>query len=108
MGFDFPKRCIDCRKARRDAKKAAEAKENARQKAIEQEEREKKWKGDEKKLEYIFKEIPFYQTRIKNMNLVNPSKTLVVIGNGFDIMHGVKSSYWDFQKMVSQDVNGRE
>ncbi len=25
---------------------------------------------------------------------------LYIIGNGFDLAHGIKSSYWDFRKWV--------
>lgn len=107
MGFELPKRCIDCRKVRKDAKKAAEAKENARLKAIEKEKREKKWEEDEKELKEILKVLPFHQIQINDITLVNPSRTLVVIGNGFDIMHGVKSSYLDFQKTIEKNSSLR-
>lgn len=103
MGFELPKRCNDCRKARKDAKKAAAAKENERLKAIEKEKREKKWEEDEKELKEILKVLPFHQIQINDITLVNPSRTLVVIGNGFDIMHGVKSSYLDFQKTIGKN-----
>ena len=103
MGFNLPKRCSDCRKVRRDARKEAEAKKNARLKAIEKEKCEKKWEEDEKKLTKILETLPFHQIKINEIRLANPSSTLVVIGNGFDIMHGVKSSYWDFQKTIGKN-----
>lgn len=37
----------------------------------------------------------------------NPSELLVIIGNGFDLMHGVKSSYWDFQKTIGKNSSLR-
>ena len=37
------------------------------------------------------------------MALENPSIALVIIGNGFDLMHGVKSSYWEFQKTIGKN-----
>ena len=41
------------------------------------------------------------------MVLENPSESLVIIGNGFDLMHGVKSSYWDFQKTIGKNSSLR-
>ena len=107
MGFEFPKRCIDCRKVRKNAKKSAKAKEKERLKAIEKEKREKKWEKDEKELKKILKALPFHQIQINDIALVNPTKTLVVIGNGFDLMHGVKSSYWDFQNTIGKNSSLR-
>ena len=39
----------------------------------------------------------------KPIEFTNPDKSLVIIGNGFDIMHGVKSSYWEFQKTIGKN-----
>lgn len=41
------------------------------------------------------------------MVLENPSESLVIIGNGFDLMHGVESSYWDFQKTIGKNTSFR-
>ena len=81
IGLELPKRCIDCRKDRKDAKKAAE----------------------EKETKILLDKFTFPQIKINDIALYNPSKTLIVIGNGFDIMHGVKSSYWDFQKTIGKN-----
>ena len=62
----------------------------------------KKWQEDEQKLEKILKTTSLEQISVEDISFKNPSKTLVVIGNGFDIMHGVKSSYWDFQKTIGK------
>ena len=32
----------------------------------------------------------------------NPDETLYVIGNGFDLMHGAKSSYYDFNRTIGK------
>lgn len=50
-----------------------------------------------------YKNISFPQILIKEMSFANPSKSLVIIENGFDLMHGVKSSYWDFQKSIGKN-----
>lgn len=103
MGFQLPKRCKDCRKIRKEAKRAAEAKENAIRESLVKEERQKKWEADEKELEQIIKRSPFPRISINEMAFENPSNALVIIGNGFDLMHGVKSSYWEFQKTIGKN-----
>ncbi len=103
LGFALPKRCPACRKVRRDARKAEAEKEKARLSAIEKARKQKKREEEEAELEGLLKVCPFYQTSVTDLVLKNPSKTLVIIGNGFDIMHGVKSSYWDFQKTLGKN-----
>jgi hypothetical protein len=49
------------------------------------------------------KSLPYNKTDIKNLRFNNPEHTLVIIGNGFDIMHGAKSSYLDFQKTIGKN-----
>ena len=29
-------------------------------------------------------------------------RNLVIIGNGFDLFHGIKSSYWDFKEYLEE------
>lgn len=107
MGYELPKRCLPCRQARKNAKKSAEAEEKAKLKAIEQEASKKKWEEDEKQLEELLKVIPFHQSGVHELNLNNPSRTLVILGNGFDIMHGAKSSYRDFEKTIGKNSSLR-
>ena len=40
---------------------------------------------------------------LKEAVLSNESKRLYVIGNGFDMMHGAKSSYYDFNKTIGRN-----
>lgn len=87
-GLALPKRCPSCRRARKTAK--------------EQEAKQKKWEKDEKKLELLLSTASFAQMSLDALAFDNPDHSLVVIGNGFDIMHGVKSSYWDFQKTIGK------
>lgn len=103
MGYELPKRCKDCRQIRKAARKAAEMEKQARLAAKEQEERQRKLEEDEKKLASLLKALPFHQTTMDSLTLTNPSKSLVVIGNGFDLMHGAKSSYWNFQETIGKN-----
>ena len=92
-GLQLPKRCLNCRKVRKAAR--------------EQEVKQKKWEEDEKKLEALLLTIPFAQISLGALSFDDPAHTLVVIGNGFDIMHGAKSSYWDFQKTIGKNSSLR-
>lgn len=100
LGFELPKRCCECRKKRKEEKRVAEAKIKEKQEILENEKRQKKWEKEEKAIERLTKKLPIPQISIKDMALENPSESLVIIGNGFDLMHGVESSYWDFQKTI--------
>lgn len=83
-GLQIPKRCKECRKNRKEEKKQEESRIKAEQ--------------DEKELQGLV--VQFTQ---KPIEFANPDKSLVIIGNGFDIMHGVKSSYWEFQKTIGKN-----
>lgn len=103
MGFALPKRCAECRKRRKEERNKAEKEEQERRAAKEARERQKKWEEDERKLNELLRTSAFRQTTVPELKLTDPEKSLVIIGNGFDIMHGVKSSYWDFQKTIGKD-----
>lgn len=79
-GLQIPKRCKECRKNRNEKEKRIKA------------------ERDEKELQGLVAQ--FTQ---KPIEFTNPDKSLVIIGNGFDIMHGVKSSYWEFQKTIGKN-----
>lgn len=96
--MNFQKDVANVEKAER-RKRVAEAKIKEKQETLENEKRQKKWEKDEKEIERIIKKLSIPQILIKDMVLENPSESLVIIGNGFDLMHGVESSYWDFQKL---------
>ena len=83
-GLQIPKRCKECRKARKEQKA--------------QEGKRIKTERDEKVLQRLV--AKFEQ---KPIEFSNPDKSLMIIGNGFDIMHGVKSSYWEFQKTIGKN-----
>lgn len=88
-----PRYCPICRKAYR------EKKEQERQRQADLE-----WKV---KKEEDFRQ---YTEKLKEWNVVSleeleadvGDETLYVIGNGFDLMHGAKSSYYDFNKTLGK------
>lgn len=83
-GLQIPKRCKECRKTRKERKTQEESRRKAEQ--------------DEKELRRLVAQ--FTQ---KPIEFTNADKSLLIIGNGFDIMHGVKSSYWEFQKTIGKN-----
>lgn len=96
MKYELPKRCRDCRKARKEKRKVFEEAEMARY-------YQKKSKEDERLLAALLKTLPYDNISIENLKFDCPDDSLVIIGNGFDIMHGVKSSYWDFQNTIGKN-----
>lgn len=92
MGWSMLKRCPSCRKeaqARRE--KAAEQ--------IESEAWQRKKAEAQKEFDILLKSwpvIPVDEIQPKN------DHALYIIGNGFDLMHGVKSSYYDFRDSLGK------
>lgn len=107
MGYELPKRCAECRKIRRQARNAEADRLNAEREAAKAAQRQKKLKQDEEKLASFIKEMPFNYAKLEELKLQEPENTLVVIGNGFDIMHGAKSSFWDFSKTIGKNSSLR-
>lgn len=79
-GLQDPKRCKKCREIRKEQENRIKAEQ------------------DEKELQRI---ATLFEN--KPIEFTSPDKSLVIIGNGFDIMHGVKSSYWEFQKTIGKN-----
>ncbi len=94
-GFDFPKRCKACRSKR---KAARQEQEKIMYDKISAEKRAQ----EEKELHALLGTIPFKKEDFFSLKNKNPKETLFIVGNGFDIMHGVPSSYWDFQKTLGK------
>lgn len=84
-GYRPPKRCKPCRRKRRKARRQAviEAKRSAKEHEFHQ-----------RLLAWRVLSIPDIHT--------DPAHTLYIIGNGFDLMHGVHSSYVDFEKKLGK------
>ena len=80
-GLIMPKRCKACR----DIKK----------KGYEQGRKEKE-------LEEILLTLPFKQIEKTDIAFIDPNKVLFIIGNGFDLMHGVPSSYYNFRDSMGR------
>ena len=45
-------------------------------------------------------DLPFNQIEKPKISLLNPNFSLFIIGNGFDLMHGVPSSYYNFRDFL--------
>lgn len=99
LGFDLPKRCMQCRNSRR---KARIEREETALRINEQAAAAKRRQEEESKIGAILSNIPFITTTIESIKIPKPEQTLFVIGNGFDLMHGIPSSYWDFQKTLGK------
>ena len=81
-GLETPKRCKPCR----DKKKASLKREKERV-----------------ELEEILSNLPFKPIEKAEIPLNNSATSLFIIGNGFDIMHGVKSSYYNFRDTIARN-----
>lgn len=88
MGFVLPKRCKNCRYAKK--------------KAREQSEQIKAHQKQRQQLEKAITESPFCFIERQEIIINNPDLTLFVIGNGFDIIHGVSSSYYNFRDWLGR------
>ncbi len=81
-----------------------------RRKRRAEEEREKKRAEDEARKCRQQKDACAYEALLKDYHVIpleevapqSGEKTLYVIGNGFDLMHGVQSSYYDFGKTIGK------
>lgn len=98
MGWFIPKRCPSCRKEVR-----AQREEAAEQ--IENEAWRRKKAGDLKSFDALLQRwpvIPIDEIRPKDDHI------LYIIGNGFDLMHGVRSSYYAFRDTLGKRNSLRE
>ncbi len=86
-GLDLPKRCRACREQRKQAKKAEEA---------------------AKKFEAELETSNYTVIKISDIEVSSPATTLYVIGNGFDLAHGVPSSYSKFRDWLGRRSNLRK
>ena len=81
-GLETPKRCKPCR----DKKKARLKREKERV-----------------ELEEVLSALPFMPIEKAEIPLTDSATPLFIIGNGFDIMHGVKSSYYNFRDTIARN-----
>jgi hypothetical protein len=83
------KRCKKCRTARKQAR--------------EQEQKAKEREEQADLFEQALTAAPFKIVSLYSFPTGDPSATLNVIGNGFDLMHGVKSSYYNFRDILGKN-----
>jgi len=84
-GLNMPKRCKACR----DKKKI-------RYEQIQQEK-------ERLELEEILSTLPYKLYEKSEIPLADSDTSLLIIGNGFDLMHGVKSSYYNFRDTLGKN-----
>ena len=80
-GLNMPKRCKECR-----------IKKNSRYDKRKKQEVEKQ----------LLSKLPFKQIDKQELSSLDTDSSLFIIGNGFDLMHGVPSSYYDFRDSISK------
>ena len=95
-GYKLPKRCKACRKKRREYLNVEERRKFEEVLA-------KKREAEEMELSNLLRTSVLKQTAFSQIRNASAAKSLVIVGNGFDIMHGAKSSYWDFQKTLGKN-----
>lgn len=88
-GLSLPKRCKSCRDKRKHH--------------FEQERKEKERIETELELKQFLSALPFRQAEIIEIIPADPDRTLFIIGNGFDIMHGIPSRYYDFRDSLKEN-----
>jgi len=54
-------------------------------------------------LQVILSALPFKQIEVVEIQLLDSSTSLYIIGNGFDIMHGVSSDYYNFRDFIGRN-----
>ncbi|MHC1718103.1 MAG: bacteriophage abortive infection AbiH family protein [Acidaminococcaceae bacterium] len=92
--WPMPKRCKKCRDIRRE-KLTEEEKEHGERRRVQQ-------------LNEVMATSPFIIIKGKDEIILEPMKTLYIIGNGFDIMHGVPSGYYKFRDSLGKHSDLRE
>ena len=83
-GWELPKRCKACREKKKQERQKKEAEEATRQ------------------FEKELSDSPYAIRGVSNIEVKSPVTTLYVIGNGFDLAHGVPSSYSKFRDWLGK------
>lgn len=91
LGYELPKRCKACRKKKREEKQRVQA----------QYESEVLEKNEEEVIAELLNNSSCRQSNIEEIAIELTDDTLFIIGNGFDLMHGVQSSYYHFRDSIS-------
>ena len=96
-GWNPPKRCFECRIAIK--KRKVQETEEARQKQYQQERAEKR----KIELQQFEEALKSWSVIAYNHIEIDSNETLYMLGNGFDLMHGVKSSYYSFRDSMGKN-----
>lgn len=83
-GLKYPKLCKSCRELRKRAQEIGKSISDF---------------YDQSEISYV---------KLQDFDIEEPTHTLIVIGNGFDKMHGVPSGYYDFRDSMRKGNNLRE
>lgn len=89
-GWELPRRCRACSEKKRQECQKKEAEEATRQ------------------FEKELSDSPYAIKEVSNIKVKSPVTTLYVIGNGFDLAHGVPSSYSKFRDWLGKHSNLRK
>lgn len=98
LSFDLPKRCLQCRKKRKAG--------NNNQSSQEVKSDSSPQKSPEEIENELFEQISvsgYHSVKLQDIKILASEKTLIVIGNGFDIIHGVRSSYREFDRTIGKN-----
>lgn len=94
LKWKAPNICFECRKKRK-------LEEEAKREETEKEQQQKKWEMDQREFESRISAYPAI--------MITPSpQTLYIIGNGFDLMHRVPSSYYSFRDSLGKNSSLRD
>ena len=89
--------CKFCRKIHYEEMRAKRKQEEAAARQIQQRRDHERFEENLKTRKVVNRESILNQT----------NQVLYILGNGFDLMHGVKSSYYDFQKVLGKNSHLR-
>ncbi len=97
-GWEIPLNCIECNKETKEKKnKEREKLENQR------------WQQKKEEESAIFHErLKAWNVVLKDDIVMDNDQVLYILGNGFDLMHGVHSSYYAFRDSLRKSNNLRQ
>ncbi|MDD3394288.1 MAG: AbiH family protein [Anaerotignum sp.] len=88
----MPKRCKKCRTNKKRESKGKQTDET-----------DKDWFLKENlEIDQLLQTLPYRQVTKEEIVVDTPKHTLYVIGNGFDLMHGIPSSYYSFRDFLGK------
>lgn len=64
--------------------------------------------NEKKEITNLLSALPYEKCKLSQVSVQNPALTLYIIGNGFDLMHGVPSSYYKFRDFLGEQSELRK